>query len=300
MAFESLKTLQAEIWGSAPWERVAETLAPLHDHLVAELSPRAGERWLDAATGTGALAIRAARAGAEVTGLDLAPRLVETARRMAAEEGLDIRFDVGDCEELPYDDASFDVLSSAVGVIFAPDHGAVARELARVCRPGGRLGLVSWQPNPGYSAVLEPFRSRREPGAGDPDDWGRIEHVRDLLADAFELRFVEGRHALQGDSAEAIWELLSTAHGAFKSLLGSLDTRRRAQLHRAFVGYLEQYRADGGISAPDDYLLALGTRQVVHDRGTRTKPGEDPASNPDNTMRRRRGRRRRLRRQRST
>jgi hypothetical protein len=71
MAFESLKTRQAEIWGSAPWERVAETLAPLHDHLVAELSPRAGERWLDAATGTGAVAIRAARAGAEVTALDL-------------------------------------------------------------------------------------------------------------------------------------------------------------------------------------------------------------------------------------
>ena len=261
MAFESLKTRHAEMWGSAPWERVAETLAPLHDHLVEELSPRAGEHWLDAATGTGAVAIRAARAGAEVTGVDLAPRLVETARRLAADEGLDIRFDVGDCEELPYDDASFDVVASAVGVIFAPDHGAVARELARVCRLGGRLGLVSWQPNPAFSAVLDAFRPRPEHGAGDPDDWGRVEHVRDLLGDAFELRFVEGNHALHGESAEAIWELLTTAHGAFKSLLESLDGPRRAQLHRAFVGYLEQYRADGGISAPDDYLLVLGVRR---------------------------------------
>ncbi len=261
MAFESLKTCQAEMWGAAPWERFAETLAPLHDHLIAKLSPRAGERWLDAATGTGAVAIRAARAGAEVTGLDLAPRLVETARRLAADEGLAIRFDLGDCEDLPYDDASFDVVASAVGVIFAPDHGAVARELARVCRPGGRLGLVSWRPDPAYSAVLEPFRPRREPGAGDPNDWGRVEHVRDLLADAFELRFVEGNHALQGESAEAIWELLTTAHGAFKGLLESLDTPCRAQLHRAFVGYLEQYRADGGVSAPDDYLLVLGERR---------------------------------------
>ncbi|HYY32817.1 MAG TPA: class I SAM-dependent methyltransferase [Gaiellaceae bacterium] len=256
-----MKTRQAEVWGSAPWERVAETLAPLHDHLVAELSPRAGERWLDAATGTGAVAIRAARAGAELTGLDLAPRLVETAKRLAADEGLDIRFDVGDCEDLPYDDASFDVVASAVGVIFAPDHVAVARELARVCRPGGRLGLVSWQPNPAWSAVLEPFRLRPEPGAGDPDDWGRKEHVRDLLGYEFELRFVEGNHALQGESAEAIWELLTTAHGAFKALLESLDAPRRGQLHRAFVGYLEQYRADGGISAPDDYLLILGVRR---------------------------------------
>jgi SAM-dependent methyltransferase len=249
------------MWGSAPWERMAETLSPLHDHLVAELSPQAGERWLDAATGTGAVAIRAARAGAEVTALDLAPRLVETARRLTAAEGLAIRFDVGDCEDLPYVDASFDVVASAVGVIFAPDHNAVARELARVCRPGGRLGLVSWRPNPTFSAVLEPFRPRREPGAGDPDDWGRVEHVRNLLGDAFELRFVEGSHALQGESAEAIWELLTTAHGAFKGLLDSLGTDRRAELHHAFVGYLERYRADGGISAPDDYLLVTGVRR---------------------------------------
>ena len=111
--------------------------------------------------------------------------------------------------------------------------------------------------------MLEPFRPRPEPGAGDPDDWGRVEHVRDLLADAFELRFVEGNHALQGESAEAIWELLATAHGAFKGLLESLDTHRRSELHSAFVGYLERYRADGGISAPDDYLLVLGVRRLT-------------------------------------
>jgi SAM-dependent methyltransferase len=261
MAFERLKTRQAKMWGSAPWERVAETLAPLHYQLVEALSPLAGERWLDAATGTGAVAIRAARAGVEMTGVDLAPRLIETARRLSAEEGLAIRFDVGDCEHLPYDDASFDVVASAVGVIFAPDHSAVARELARVCRPGGRLGLVSWRPNPEYAAVLEPVRAAPEPGAGDPDVWGREEYVLDLLGDAFELTFVEGRHSLRGDSAEAIWRLFTTAHGPFKSRLESLDPNRRARLHRAFIGYLERYRTDGGISAPDDYLLVLGTRR---------------------------------------
>jgi SAM-dependent methyltransferase len=261
VAFESLKTRQAEMWGSAPWERVAETLAPLHNHLIEELFPQAGERWLDAATGTGAVAIRAARAGAEVIGLDLAPRLVETAKRLAAEEGLAIRFDVGDCEDLPYQDASFDVVASAVGVMFAPDHGAVARELARVCRPGGRLGLASWRPNPSYSAVFEPFRRPSEPGVGDPDEWGRREHVVGLLGDAFELTFVEGSHALQGESAEAIWRLFTTAHGAFKARVESLDARDRDQLHRAFVAYLEGYSADGGVSAPDDYLLVLGTRR---------------------------------------
>jgi SAM-dependent methyltransferase len=174
---------------------------------------------------------------------------------------------------LPYDDASFDVVASAVGVIFAPDHSAVARELARVCRPGGRLGLASWRPNPAYSAVFEPFRPPPEPGVGDPDEWGRREHVVDLLGDAFDLTFVEGRHALQGESAEAIWRLFTAAHGPFKARLESLDARRRAQLHRAFVGYLESHRADGGISAPDDYLLALGTRRRRTPRPRQSRTG---------------------------
>jgi 2-polyprenyl-3-methyl-5-hydroxy-6-metoxy-1,4-benzoquinol methylase len=87
---------QAELWGSGQWERLAEGMADIHDRLIAELDPRPGERWLDLATGTGALALRAAKAGAEVTAQDLAPRLVDTARRLAAEQGVSIRFDVGD------------------------------------------------------------------------------------------------------------------------------------------------------------------------------------------------------------
>jgi len=102
--FEELK----EVWGSAPWERVAPQLAPVHEHLIRALRPRPGLRWLDVGTGTGALATLAARAGADVTGLDLAPKLIETARRLAAEEGLEIGFEVGDAEVLPVEDASFD------------------------------------------------------------------------------------------------------------------------------------------------------------------------------------------------
>jgi SAM-dependent methyltransferase len=262
VGFEDVKARQSVVWGSAPWERVAETLAPLHDHLVEELSPRPGQRWLDVATGTGAVAIRAARAGADVTGLDLAPRLIETARRVAAEEGHAIRFDVGDCEDLPYEDATFDVVSSAVGVIFSPDHHAVARELARVCRPGGRLGLVAWRPNPEYEAVMAPFREPPEPGAGDPDDWGREEYVREMLAADFELELVEGDCPLSAESPETIWHLWTSSAGPLKALVESLEPGRREELYRAYVGYLERYRrTDGGIRAPDEYLLVLGGRR---------------------------------------
>src|SRR5581483_8251345 len=112
VAFEELKEKQRRAWGAAPFEKIAERGGEAHDELVAAVAPDPGERWLDVATGTGAVALRAARAGADVTGVDYAEPLVETARRLAEEEGLAIHFDVGDAENLPYEDASFDVVSS--------------------------------------------------------------------------------------------------------------------------------------------------------------------------------------------
>src|SRR5215208_2093096 len=182
----------ASMWGSAPWERVAVTMATIHDRLITSLGPGAGERWLDVATGTGAVAFRAARAGARVTGLDLAPPLIETARRLAGQEGLAIDFDVGDAIALPYPDASFDVVSSAHGVVFAPDHAAVGRELARVCRPGGRLGMTAWrtgEAGDAFHKLIARFAPPREPGP-PPGSWGEQAHARALLGDSFELEFI--------------------------------------------------------------------------------------------------------------
>jgi SAM-dependent methyltransferase len=126
-----------------------------------------------------------------VTGLDLAQALIETAKRFAADQGLRVRFDVGDVERLPYEDASFDVVSSAHGIVFAVDHHAVATELARVCRPGGRHGVTYWLPDPELQRLMERVGCTRPEGAGRPADWARRDYAAGLLGDHFELDFAE-------------------------------------------------------------------------------------------------------------
>ena len=155
MAFEELTTKHAQVWSSAPFERIAEIITEMHVVLVERLAPQPGEHWLDLGCGTGDVAFHAARAGAIVTGSDLSPTLIETAERHARELGLDLTLEVADCQALHYPDASFDVVSSSVGVIFAPDHARVAAELARVCKPGGRMGITAWRRDSGVGDIFD-------------------------------------------------------------------------------------------------------------------------------------------------
>ncbi len=264
MGFEELKAKQSVMWGSGPYERITDTIRDIHVTVVERLAPEPGERFLDLATGTGAVARVAARTGADVTGLDLAPDLIGTARELAAGEGVAVRFEVGDAESLAYDDASFDVVASTCGVMFAPDHGAVARELARVCRPAGRLALACWRPGVGVGElfrVMAPFQPPSPPGVGRPFDWGREAHVTDLLGDSFELEFEELVSTLVIASGEAVWELFSTSYGPTKVLYERLELERGEELHRAFVDFHEEYREGGEIRFTRPYLLTLGRRR---------------------------------------
>jgi SAM-dependent methyltransferase len=263
MAFEELKQRLAMVWGSAPFENVAPQLANIHDHLIRELDPQPGERWLDVATGTGAVATRAARAGADVTGSDLAPVLIETAKRLAAEDGLTITYEVADAEELPYGDGTFDVVSSSFGVMFAPDHVRAARQLARVTRAGGRIGLSAWDPAGGlgdFFRLMGRFQPQPPEGVGNPLDWGREEHAQGLLGDDFDLRFVHGDDRKLEDPEE-MWEVSLESFGPMKMLWGSLDQARRQEFRGAYMDYMERYRKNGGVEAPAEYLLILGTRR---------------------------------------
>jgi SAM-dependent methyltransferase len=190
--------------------------------------------------------------------------LVERAQELAEQAGVDVRFDVADCERLPYEDASFDVVSSAIGHMFAPDHDAAARELARVCRPGARLGLACWRGESGVGElfrVMAPFQPPRPPGVGDPFDWGREEYVEERLGEAFELTFEEADSPQTAESGEDVWELFSSSYGPTKTLADSLPPDRRQGLHRAWVEMYEGHRVDGGIRQPRLYLLTIGRRR---------------------------------------
>jgi SAM-dependent methyltransferase len=247
------------MWGSADYDRMARRFADVHDDVVRRLEPGPGLRWLDVATGTGEVALRAARAGADVTGVDIAPRLLEQARAKA--DGLQIRFDEGDAELLPYEDAAFDVVSSVFGAMFAGDHHAVARELARVCRRGGRLGFAAWVPNPELAELYGRF-GLGPPEGRQPFDWGREEYVDALLGADFELEHERRTWVLTEESGEAVWELWSTAAPPFRAMLRDLDPDTLQRFHEVYVEYCERYRRPGaGVAVPRGYLLVLGRRR---------------------------------------
>jgi SAM-dependent methyltransferase len=241
-------------------ERLGSVLEPVHEELVERLGPAAGEKWLDVGSGTGSVARRAARAGAELAALDPSEPLLEQARENAESEGLTIRFDHGNVEYLPYEDGEFDCVASAFGFIFAADHANVAGELARVVRRGGRLGFTAWKPNPKLGELYRRFTE--EPLEGrEATEWGREDHVEDMLGEDFELEFVDGTLWMDAESGEELWDIFSTSSPPVTSLLNKLDTDRGEAFHQAFAELYEGYREGDRIHAPRRYLLTLGTRR---------------------------------------
>ena len=239
--------------GGADYDRISQTIADSIEHCVRRLAPRPGERVLDVATGTGWAARCAAERGAEVVGVDLGAGLVETARHLAAARGLRIDFRVGDAEKLPFPDASFDVVLSTCGVMFASDPQAAAAELARVCRPGGRLGITTWPPDgtiAGMFKVMRPYMAPAPaPAPPSPFEWGDRARVDERLGRWFELSFEDGTTVFRVPGGEAAWTLFSTSYGPTKILAASLDATRRDAL--------QQHLADRGIGTGVHYPLAL-------------------------------------------
>jgi SAM-dependent methyltransferase len=264
MAFEELKERHAAMWGSAPFERIAGTLADMHQAIVAAVGGGPGDRWLDIGCGTGELAFMALETGAEVTGADLAPVLVETARRQAAERGADVTFEVADVEALPYGDESFDIVTSTVGAIFAPNHRQAASELARVCRPGGRLGLTAWSSGGEVDEFFQIIGTYAPPppeGAGVAATWGEPGYAESLLGEAFDVTVTEHDTPWRAESADEMWTEMSEAFGPIKTLLGVLPPERAKAFEDDLIAFFRREETEDGMTMSRPYLLVLGVRK---------------------------------------
>lgn len=186
-----LKARHRKMWASGDYPSMVETfLLPLGPRLVEACEIGPGMAVLDVAAGTGNASLPAAERGATVTATDLVPELLETGVRRALLAGTELKWLAADAERLPFADASFDVVISSIGVMFAPHHQVAADELVRVCRPGGKIGLLSWTPEGmigNLFKLMGPFAPTPPPGVQPPPLWGSEEHLAELFGERVEF-----------------------------------------------------------------------------------------------------------------
>ena len=263
--FTEFKQRAATVWSAGKFEEIAESIADVHSALVDALAPEPGDEFLDVGCGAGNVAELAAQTGAHVTGIDLSPRLIDVATARAASGGFHIHYSVGDAENLDVPDASFDVVSSCFGMIFAPDHAAAASELARVTRPGGRLGFSAWAPDGSVGDMFK-FFGQYQPsppeGAGTPLHWGTDDHVEELLAGNFDLTIERRTSRLEEDSLDAFWERFAPNFGPVRMLLDNLPPEKAEEFTAAALEfYGRQVQPDGRLVDDREYLLVTGVRK---------------------------------------
>lgn len=264
--FAAIKGRQQHVWAAGDYQRIAACILIVSEHLSEAVDLRAGQRVLDVATGTGNTALAAARRFCEVTGTDYAPSLLERARQRAAAEGLSITFQEGDAEALPFPDASFDVVLSTFGVMFSPDQERAARELLRVCRPGGKIGLANHTPD---SWIGEIFRTTGRhipspPGLKPPVLWGTEDRLRELLGEetvsltatrrSFVWRFRSPQHYL---------EFFRTFYGPTLKGFEALAPAEQEALARDLEDAVLRFNRsdDETLVVPSDYLEVVATRR---------------------------------------
>ncbi len=222
-----------------------------------------GDRVLDVAAGTGNTAIRAAEAGAKVVASDITPENFEAGRHEAARRGVEVAWVEADAQNLPFDDDSFDAVTSSFGAIFAPDHRAVADEMLRVCRPGGTVGMANFTPTQlgEFFGVLAPYAP--PPEGPPPGLWGTEEHLGELFGDRVaELAITPGTYVERADGPEAYRELFKATFGPVVAIYEALadDPARRERLDADFLDFARRANrgAPGGPAEyPYDYVLVI-------------------------------------------
>jgi len=261
----AIKGRQQKAWSSGDYGKVGVTLLVIGELLCEAVDLHPGQRVLDVACGNGNTSLAAARRFCEVVGIDYVPMLLDEGRERAQAEGLQVDFRQGDAEDIPFPDASFDVVLSTIGVMFAPDQEKAAAELLRVVKPGGTIGMVNWVPDGYVGDLFRTIGKHVPPPAGlkSPFRWGTEEGLRELFGDrigslqtrrrSFMWRFPSARYHV---------EFMRGFYGPLHKAFQTLDERGQEALEEDLIQLVEQYNhADDGTAVwPADYLEVVATR----------------------------------------
>lgn len=261
----AVKARQQATWASGNFSRVAAMIVLTAERLAEAADLRAGWQVLDVACGSGNAAIAAARHGTRVLGVDYVPALLEDARVRAAAEGLDVEFQLGDAEDLPVADDSFDAVLSVYGSMFAPDHRRTAAEIVRVARPGARVALASWCPDGFIGDMFRVITGHVPPPPGlvSPLAWGTPEHLADLFGDAIqEMSSTVQVQSFRAESAQAFVDFFRAWYGPTRMAFQQLPPDQQQRLNSDLVALARDRdrNADGGaVTIPGTYLETVIT-----------------------------------------
>ena len=260
----AIKTRQQATWSSGDYHMIGTQIQIVSELLIEALDVHSTEHVLDVATGSGNAALAAARRGCEVTGVDYVPALLDRARRRAEAEGLPVEFAEGDAEALPFPDASFDVVSSVFGSMFAPDQEKTASELARVTRPGGRIGIVAHTPDGFIGNLFKVIAKHAPPPAGlrSPIQWGTEARLRELFAGKIaDLKAEKRFYTFRDRSPEHFIEYWRSFYGPTLKAFEAVGESGREALEADMVELIGRFNAaeDGTMVVPSEYLEVVIT-----------------------------------------
>jgi SAM-dependent methyltransferase len=258
---DEFKQMQRAVWEAGDYGALSPYITRVGERLVADAGVEPGMRVLDVACGTGNAVFPAARAGARVTGLDIVPRLLEEGRARAQAEGFEVEWVEGDAEALPFADGTFDRVFSTFGHMFAPRHRQTAQEMARVCRPGGAIGICTWRPEGTVGKVFAISGQYMPPPpdyAQPPILWGTEDYVRGMFEGAREFEFAN-------DSATIRWESVEGFVDFFMDRFGPMVTAQRmlgerfGELRGRISALWQELNVspDGHFELPQEYLQSI-------------------------------------------
>jgi ubiquinone/menaquinone biosynthesis C-methylase UbiE len=262
----AVKTRQQAAWSTGDYAVVGTTLQIVGENLCEALDLRSSARVLDVAAGNGNATLAAARRWCEVTSTDYVPALLEAGRARAQAEGHTIQFQHADAEHLPFPDASFDVVMSTFGVMFTPNQETAASELARVCRPGGRIGLANWTPESFIGQVFKTIGRYIPPAPGlqSPALWGTKTRLEQLFGKtAQEIRTTSREFVFRYRSPTHWIEVFRTYYGPINKTFGALDAQKQAAFSRDLLTLIESRNrsGDGTLVLPSEYLEVVIERK---------------------------------------